>query len=75
MLFLSLQLSENSSLLSAEDTTSERVRFDDNISFIDDATSGGLEEVNTDNTSLSGRLLNKVVNEFLTTSRAFNVNG
>ena len=75
MFFLSLQLSENSSLLSAEDTTSERVRFDDNISFIDDATSGGLEEVNTDNTSLSGRLLNKVVNEFLTTSRAFNVNG
>ncbi len=30
------QLSENSSLLSGEDTTSERVRFDDNVSFIDD---------------------------------------
>ena len=31
-----LQLSENSSLLSAEDTISERVRFDDNVSFIDE---------------------------------------
>lgn len=33
---LDKQLSENSSLLSAEDTVSERVRFDDNVSFIDD---------------------------------------
>ena len=29
-------MSENSSLLSAEDTGSERVRFDDNVSFIDE---------------------------------------
>ena len=29
-------MSENSSLLSGEDGTSERVRFDDNVSFIDD---------------------------------------
>merc|ERR1719211_205852 len=66
---LDKQLSENSSLLSAEDTVSERVRFDDNISFIDDATctavpaSGSTpgaavtalepEQVMPDNTSLS----------------------
>ena len=30
-----LQLSENSSLLGEADTISERVRFDDNVSFID----------------------------------------
>ena len=29
-------MSENSSLLSGDDTTSERVRFDDNVSFIDE---------------------------------------
>jgi len=38
---LDKQLSENSSLLSGEDAVSERVRFDDNISFIDDSTSVG----------------------------------
>jgi hypothetical protein len=31
-----LQLSENSSLVSGDDTTSERVRFDDNVSFMDE---------------------------------------
>ena len=58
------QLSENSSLMSAEDTVSERVRFDDNISFIDDSMGGDDQTVNTgggisvsDNVSLSGRLL------------------
>ena len=61
------QLSENSSLLSAEDTVSERVRFDDNISFIDDTATASASlstEPNVDsavdNTSLSGRLINKV---------------
>ena len=61
------QLSENSSLLSAEDTVSERVRFDDNISFIDDTATASASlstEPNVDsavdNTSLSGRLMNKV---------------
>lgn len=54
---LDKQLSENSSLLSAEDTTSERVRFDDNISFIDDTTEDQVMNTNADNTSLSGRLL------------------
>ena len=59
------QLSENSSLLSAEDTVSERVRFDDNISFIDDTATAAIvsntESVDSvDNTSLSGRLINKV---------------
>merc|ERR1712012_240365 len=44
------------SLLSAEDATSERVRFDDNISFIDD-TNENEQVINADNTSLSGRLL------------------
>merc|ERR1719228_576185 len=58
---LDKQLSENSSLLSAEETVSERVRFDDNISFIDDtATTSTAEPVDSvDNTSLSGRLINK----------------
>jgi hypothetical protein len=60
---LDKQLSENSSLLSAEDTVSERVRFDDNISFIDDtapAIVSTTEPVDSvDNTSLSGRLINK----------------
>ena len=55
------QLSENSSLMSAEDAVSERVRFDDNISFIDDSMGGDDQSVNTggisDNVSLSGRLL------------------
>ena len=57
------QLSENSSLMSAEDAVSERVRFDDNISFIDDSMGGDDQTVNTggisvsDNVSLSGRLL------------------
>ena len=59
------QLSENSSLMSAEDTVSERVRFDDNISFIDDSMGGNDDQtVNTGggisvsaNVSLSGRLL------------------
>ena len=32
---MALQLSENSSLLGEADTISERVRFDDNVSFID----------------------------------------
>ena len=32
-------MSENSSLLSAEDAVSERVRFDDNVSFIDEEVS------------------------------------
>ncbi|CAB4064744.1 RNF19A [Lepeophtheirus salmonis] len=36
-LHLDKQISENSSLLSMEDYGSERVRFDDNVSFIDDA--------------------------------------
>ncbi len=36
---LDKQLSENSSLLSAEDAVSERVRFDDNVSFIDEEAS------------------------------------
>lgn len=61
---LDKQLSENSSLMSAEDTVSERVRFDDNISFIDDSMGGDDQTVNTgggisvsDNVSLSGRLL------------------
>merc|ERR1712088_1118021 len=57
---LDKQLSENSSLMSAEDAVSERVRFDDNISFIDDSM-GGDEMMNvgglSDNVSLSGRLL------------------
>ena len=60
-------MSENSSLLSAEDTVSERVRFDDNISFIDDTATASASlstEPNVDsavdNTSLSGRLINKV---------------
>ena len=64
---LFFQLSENSSLLSAEDTVSERVRFDDNISFIDDTATASASlstEPNVDsavdNTSLSGRLINKV---------------
>jgi len=63
---LDKQLSENSSLLSAEDTVSERVRFDDNISFIDDTATASASlstEPNVDsavdNTSLSGRLINK----------------
>ena len=50
--------------MSAEDTVSERVRFDDNISFIDDSMGGDDQTVNTgggisvsDNVSLSGRLL------------------
>ena len=46
--------------MSAEDAVSERVRFDDNISFIDDSM-GGDEMMNvgglSDNVSLSGRLL------------------
>ena len=52
--------------MSAEDAVSERVRFDDNISFIDDSM-GGDEMMNvgglSDNVSLSGRLLkvNKTV--------------
>merc|ERR1719510_99542 len=58
---LDKQLSENSSLMSAEDAVSERVRFDDNISFIDDSMGGEDQSVNTggisDNVSLSGRLL------------------
>ena len=65
--FCFFQLSENSSLLSAEDTVSERVRFDDNISFIDDTATASASlstEPNVDsavdNTSLSGRLINKV---------------
>merc|ERR1719211_954729 len=57
---LDKQLSENSSLMSAGDAVSERVRFDDNISFIDDSM-GGDEMMNvgglSDNVSLSGRLL------------------
>ena len=65
MLAMFFQLSENSSLLSAEDTVSERVRFDDNISFIDDtATASASLSIepaeSVDNTSLSGRLINKV---------------
>ena len=57
------QLSENSSLMSAEDAVSERVRFDDNISFIDDSMGGEELVINaggsgvSDNVSLSGRLL------------------
>ena len=51
--------------MSAEDALSERVRFDDNISFIDDSM-GGDEMMNvgglSDNVSLSGRLLK--VNKF-----------
>ena len=47
--------------MSAEDAVSERVRFDDNISFIDDSMGGDDQSVNTggisDNVSLSGRLL------------------
>ena len=49
--------------MSAEDAVSERVRFDDNISFIDDSMGGDDQTVNTggisvsDNVSLSGRLL------------------
>ena len=53
--------------MSAEDTVSERVRFDDNISFIDDTATASASlstEPNVDsavdNTSLSGRLINKV---------------
>ena len=68
-------MSENSSLLSAEDAVSERVRFDDNISFIDDTNSTVVANTTTmgtatesvdsqDNTSLSGRLINKVRNAF-----------
>ncbi len=40
--FYSFQLSENSSLLSAEDAISERVRFDDNVSFIDEDINSGV---------------------------------
>jgi len=60
---LDKQLSENSSLMSAEDAVSERVRFDDNISFIDDSMGGDELVINaggsgvSDNVSLSGRLL------------------
>lgn len=60
---LDKQLSENSSLMSAEDAVSERVRFDDNISFIDDSMGGEELVINaggpgvSDNVSLSGRLL------------------
>ena len=56
-------MSENSSLMSAEDAVSERVRFDDNISFIDDSMGGDELVINaggsgvSDNVSLSGRLL------------------
>jgi hypothetical protein len=42
---LDKQLSENSSLLSGEDATSERVRFDDNVSFIDDNCSDSVNDV------------------------------
>ena len=42
-------MSENSSLLSGEDCTSERVRFDDNVSFIDD--SGNSESVGVSETN------------------------
>merc|ERR1712051_910022 len=63
---LDKQLSENSSLLSAEDTVSERVRFDDNISFIDDTATASASlstepnvDSTVDNTSLSGRLTNR----------------
>jgi hypothetical protein len=45
-----LQLSENSSLLSGEDATSERVRFDDNVSFIDDIS----DVVGTDANNVAG---------------------
>ena len=42
------QLSENSSLLGEADTISERVRFDDNVSFIDaDADYSNNENKNT----------------------------
>ena len=49
--------------MSAEDAVSERVRFDDNISFIDDSMGGDELVINaggsgvSDNVSLSGRLL------------------
>ena len=49
--------------MSAEDAVSERVRFDDNISFIDDSMGGEELVINaggsgvSDNVSLSGRLL------------------
>jgi hypothetical protein len=43
-------LSENSSLLSGEDATSERVRFDDNVSFIDDIS----DVVGTDSNNVAG---------------------
>ena len=44
---MTLQLSENSSLLGEADTISERVRFDDNVSFID----ADSEYVTSDNKS------------------------
>ena len=51
---------------------SERVRFDDNISFIDDTATASASlstEPNVDsavdNTSLSGRLINKVLRHYL----------
>ena len=47
--------------MSAEDAVSERVRFDDNISFIDDSMGGDDQLSNaggvSDNVSLTGRLL------------------
>ena len=58
--------------MSAEDAVSERVRFDDNISFIDDSMGGDELVINaggsgvSDNVSLSGRLLKvKTINLYL----------
>lgn len=60
-------MSENSSLLSAEDSCSERVRFDDNVSFIDErgvlesdlgasGNSQGCTNVNTDPMSIVAKI-------------------